>query len=38
VIAGERAAADFPLTKVHTPRGSATVEAVLPNLRPFWVL
>jgi acetoin utilization deacetylase AcuC-like enzyme len=38
VIAGERASADFPLAKVHTPRGSATVEAVLPNLRSFWTI
>ena len=38
VLAGESSLADFPPPKAHTPRGNATVEAALPNLRPFWKL
>ena len=38
VLAGERTSADFPSPKLHTPRGKATLDAVLPNLRPFWPL
>jgi acetoin utilization deacetylase AcuC-like enzyme len=38
VLTGERTSAEFPLPKMHTPRGSATLDAVLPNLRPFWAL
>ena len=38
VLAGERTLTDFPSSKAHTPRGNATVEAALPNLRPYWTL
>jgi acetoin utilization deacetylase AcuC-like enzyme len=38
VLAGERTLTDFPSSKAHTPRGNATVEAALPNLRQYWTL
>jgi acetoin utilization deacetylase AcuC-like enzyme len=38
VLAGERTLTDFPTSKAHTPRGNATVDAALANLRPFWTL
>jgi acetoin utilization deacetylase AcuC-like enzyme len=38
VLSGDASLTDFPSAKGHTPRGNATVDAALPNLRPFWTL